>query len=393
MTNSSLNVMRAVAALMVVVVHVRGFLLIPLAETNGGVINNVMYVATSLGNGAVMVFFVLSGYFVGGSVIRQRMRGSFRWSEYLIARGTRLWVVLIPALFLTFALDMLGRVLYPGSPSYDAASRALVQGDPFTFLGNALFLQAWVVEPFGSNGPLWSLAFEWTYYLLFPLLVIGIFRRNASWKGRTAAAILGVLVGVLAGPVALILFGAWLLGALVAWQSPRLSAVIASVSSPLLQVARVGAVLVTLLAMVLDRAQGGGSGYVAVGTILCAICAAALVVLFINDVHPQTRPARAALGFVDRNLAESSYSLYAYHMPVLLLIATAITSTGPTNRFEPNLLGWSLVIGITLALALGGWCFAQLTEHHYHSIRGRLLAPLRAQRPASASANADHQAA
>jgi peptidoglycan/LPS O-acetylase OafA/YrhL len=65
----------------------------------------------TLGNEAVMIFFVLSGYLVGGSVLRTRLRWS--WKKYLTMRLTMLWVVLIPALVLTIAIDFVGLKMFP----------------------------------------------------------------------------------------------------------------------------------------------------------------------------------------------------------------------------------------------------------------------------------------
>jgi peptidoglycan/LPS O-acetylase OafA/YrhL len=38
-----------------------------------------------------------------------------------------------------------------------------------TFVGNLAFLQTIAVPIFGTNGPMWSLANEFWYYLIFPL--------------------------------------------------------------------------------------------------------------------------------------------------------------------------------------------------------------------------------
>ena len=51
---------------------------------------------------AVMVFFVLSGYFISSTVLRSINENRWSWSDYLIKRVTRLWIVLIPALVLTY---------------------------------------------------------------------------------------------------------------------------------------------------------------------------------------------------------------------------------------------------------------------------------------------------
>src|ERR1700722_8142246 len=46
----------------------------------------------TVGHEAVMVFFVLSGYFVGGSALRAVRKGYLSWKKYLFQRLTRLWL-------------------------------------------------------------------------------------------------------------------------------------------------------------------------------------------------------------------------------------------------------------------------------------------------------------
>jgi peptidoglycan/LPS O-acetylase OafA/YrhL len=109
----NLDAMRALAALTVFLLHGKGLFV-------GSLLNNpTTYVAdstllrnlseyTNPPHEAVIVFFVLSGYFVGGGVLRAWQTGAWSWSTYAIQRLTRLWIVLIPALFLTLALDTIG---------------------------------------------------------------------------------------------------------------------------------------------------------------------------------------------------------------------------------------------------------------------------------------------
>jgi peptidoglycan/LPS O-acetylase OafA/YrhL len=81
------------------------------------------------------------------------------------------------------------------------------------FLGNLLFLQTILCETFGSNGPLWSLANEFCYYVLFPVsLGAGL----SCAKGRLPMAIplagLAVLTAIFVGRDMLIGFLIWLAG-------------------------------------------------------------------------------------------------------------------------------------------------------------------------------------
>ena len=64
----------------------------------------------------VMIFFVLSGYLVGGSALLRA--DSFDFKRYAVARFSRIYIVLIPALLLTVALDGAAFLIAPHSPIY-----------------------------------------------------------------------------------------------------------------------------------------------------------------------------------------------------------------------------------------------------------------------------------
>ena len=66
------------------------------------------YLFGSFGRAWVIVFFVLSGYLVGGSVLRARLNNNWSWRGYLLNRCTRIYVVLLPALLLGGLFDWLG---------------------------------------------------------------------------------------------------------------------------------------------------------------------------------------------------------------------------------------------------------------------------------------------
>src|SRR5579871_6819595 len=100
-----LDALRGFAALSVLLNHWRGAFFADyssLAHQNP--LMAAAYVASGLGHQWVIVFFVMSGYLVGGSVIRSVTEGRWSWSSYLLARLTRLYVVLLPALLLGGAL-------------------------------------------------------------------------------------------------------------------------------------------------------------------------------------------------------------------------------------------------------------------------------------------------
>ncbi|MDE3741477.1 acyltransferase family protein [Maribacter polysaccharolyticus] len=187
--NYTLDLIRGVSAIIVMAGHLRIALFKDFSELDNAygasLIAKGFYFITGLGHQAVMVFFVLSGYFVGGSIIKAK--DNFRFKDYLIARLSRLWTPLFPILIGTLLIDYM-----TGSISQD-----IINGNHYmtlnsgptvdysssfgTFISNLLFLQTIFTPVFGSNGPLWSLANEFWYYILFPLFMLVIGYIHGNW--------------------------------------------------------------------------------------------------------------------------------------------------------------------------------------------------------------------
>jgi peptidoglycan/LPS O-acetylase OafA/YrhL len=131
------------------------------------------------GHEAVMVFFVLSGFFI-------HMRSAanltntipiylkFNFADFFIRRVRRLGPPYVFALLLTWGLDALGRLVYPalylGQPGDHLLDQTLGRGVyNWTSVGPALaMLPNLLGRSFGSNGPLWSLGYEVIYYWIYP---------------------------------------------------------------------------------------------------------------------------------------------------------------------------------------------------------------------------------
>ncbi|MEP7170556.1 MAG: acyltransferase, partial [Bacteroidota bacterium] len=137
--------------------------------------------ATKYGHQAVLFFFVLSG-FVIHLKYAFRLSGDlnlkFDLGNYFVRRIRRIYPPLIFALLLTLLLDSIGR--HAGYPVYMQRSaeelsfypRLTSNFDIKTFFGNLAFLNGTYFPSFGSNGPLWSLKFEWWFYVLYPLFYL-----------------------------------------------------------------------------------------------------------------------------------------------------------------------------------------------------------------------------
>ncbi|HJW56038.1 MAG TPA: acyltransferase family protein, partial [Burkholderiaceae bacterium] len=154
---------------------------------------------------AVVLFFLLSGWLVGGSLLNKTGNEN-AVKNYVIDRMTRLWVVLVPAFVLTLIFGILENkvsmqgIIYSHANEYSA----------FSFLGNMLGLQTIFFQNYGYNFSLWSLANETWYYILFPLLLGLVFAKEIYTKFLSGILIL-TIASFVSYPI-LLFFSLWLLG-------------------------------------------------------------------------------------------------------------------------------------------------------------------------------------
>ncbi|WNC93309.1 acyltransferase [Paraburkholderia sp. FT54] len=224
----TLDLIRALAAGAVCVSHLRNLMFVDYRASTGiGLAGKAFYFLSNYGHTAVIVFFLLSGYFVGGSVLRQVESGTWSWQRYLTERLSRLWIVLIPALLLTMFWDRLGIALVGGpfylgtEGTFDQQINVASHLGSATLACNFAFLQTLACGTYGSNGPLWSLANEFWYYLWFPACFV-LLRRRRGFGAVAAAAF--ALATMIAFPSLLNGFGLWLLGVVLALLEKRFPA-------------------------------------------------------------------------------------------------------------------------------------------------------------------------
>ena len=173
--SSFIHLARWLAALVVLVYHV-STALVSVPDIMSAPHHPVAYVwwfftPYAFAHEAVVVFFVLSGFLVGGAVVERRTQTQPWLRSYVLDRLIRIYIVLLPVLALTAVCDGFGRHYFPDPETYGLAQFA----DRFNLhllLANALSLQGLWFEPFGTNDPMWSLGMEVWFYLLFPLLLL-----------------------------------------------------------------------------------------------------------------------------------------------------------------------------------------------------------------------------
>src|SRR5689334_17724012 len=105
-TSDFLNASRWVAALSVVLYHVYSISVgDPQHVVHLSLFWRIMHFGSGFGHEAVIVFFVISGFLVGGRAILTLRNKGFNLSDYFIHRFSRIYLVMVPALVVGYAID------------------------------------------------------------------------------------------------------------------------------------------------------------------------------------------------------------------------------------------------------------------------------------------------
>jgi peptidoglycan/LPS O-acetylase OafA/YrhL len=363
-----LDMVRGVAALVVLIFHVRYRFFLDYADVpEPTALARGWYIATAFGHDAVMVFFVVSGFLVGSAALRDIREGRWSWANYYTARCVRLYVVLIPGLLLTLFWDTLGLTLFSEHPIYTGAPQAYIN-DFFNvparlgaqaLVTNTLFLQGIFGPRFGSNDALWSLTYEFWYYVAFPFIAIALIGAVSPLK-RLTALIAGIGLLLLTGASIASAFTLWLLGAAVG-------------ASPLSRtVSRRPVVwsIVTGMAFVLwlglshtarvRQLLGGSLFVVDAGTAVVFSC------WLYAFLHDRRNADQGSYGQLARGLAGMSYTLYLVHLPLLVFLRAWLVPDRPWSVTRTSIFGACAITAMAIVYA---YVVARLTEHQTPRIK------------------------
>jgi len=310
--------------------------------------------AFRFGREAVLIFFALSGFFIHlGAVVVEKTPQPVRARRFYGRRAHRLVAPYAFALAVTVVCDAIGWWWFPrlySAGTGDALLDATFAGSGY---GAASVIPALALLPsslglhFGSNGPLWSLAYEVVYYAVYP-----------AWWWLRQRSKLGAFVGVplvclaashaaphpFVGSVAMF-YPVWLAGAFVAEHRQAMDRSFAG-----------GALLSAAFAV-------GFAGYLAVGsdtvrTACAAVFAAAAVAgasLWPGQPFPRLM---ATLQYLGRR----SFSIYIVHFPFLALLSAVLFQTWGGRPLH----GWIAAAGAISATMFGCACFFMCERHFLH---------------------------
>lgn len=281
---------------------------------------------------SVIVFFALSGYVIAYTTSSNN-RGP---AQYALARLSRLYSVLAPALLLTAAAELLVWSINPDLHSLYSRGlswpRYLLS---LFFLNEVWFLHA--APPI--NGPLWSLGFEFWYYLLAGLW---IYRAKSKW-----ALPLLVSAAAIAGPKILSLMPVWLFGY---WAFQLKSLVLPANIHWLIMGLLLGAVIVLsktfpVLPFELGMPPMAFAGGFLKDWLTGFVFAVSL--WFLPSARQSTQVSLLVQRF--RKIADLTFSIYLLHYPLLIAWRGLILfKAGDTFQF------WTAVVSVlVLSAAIG----------------------------------------
>lgn len=356
-----LDALRWISAALVLLTHLNSRMFVSFAETAPEHKGVALYLWTFLcgfGHPAVVVFFVMSGFLVGGPLLTAVKRvgmGNPGLPKYFVDRTVRIYLVLVPVVVITCLADAMGRAL--ALPVY--ADIGVEHYGWWAVAGTLLNVQNFLAPFVGSNGPLGTLANEWWYYLTAPFLML-------AWVRRTPLFLLGGVVA-LALNLAFASVWSWHGIGLVIWLMGALAyhLDVRPLRSP--SVALLLAVAVIVGSRLLFRASDlthfatGG----AVDLVQAIVIANLLLTFKRVPGEVSTRIRDLAASF-----AGFSYSLYAAHVPVMtLLIAGSVAAFGYGHREQPTPGGILVALGFAFLVCVSAYLLSWLTERRTYNVR------------------------
>ncbi len=348
-----ITIIRGFSALLVVLNHLRSAYFIDFSQVeNKNLLNSFFYFITGFGHYAVIVFFVLSGFLVTKSFLKTKEIKSYAFNRLI-----RLWLPLLPVLLFTFFLDSVSKsidsTIFTGqyfNVMHSGPQPGQFSNSVITFIGNVFFLQSIFVEPFGSNGPLWSLSYEFWYYTLFPLMFF-LFSASTKHISRILSTAALCLIVYMLPFYALVGYLCWLLGGFVnKFINYRLKYTLLSFIISL---------ILFLVTVSLFRIKPDILGHSYIGDIVLSL-------IFSVVVLTSLRVKIKLNNFINRIvdfMSDVSYTLYIIHFPIVYLVFTLLYRGSKREFNLINLLGYFITLAAIYVVTYIFWyLFERNTE-------------------------------
>jgi len=312
----------------------------------------------------VDIFFVISGYLIGGPIYAELHSGTFRYLQFYRRRAKRI----LPALLTVLAFMLLGALLLlsPGEAAQVArnACAATLSASNILFWGTTNYF-----APSSDLNPLlmtWSLGVEEQFYAVIPLLMVLVARLRRDWMLPAVLVVCIVsfaFAASLAARSPMLVFyllpaRAWELGAGVALAVFELNPNVRPLSKAPAQLAGSLGVALMLAPMFLLTAQSAWP----VPALLCPVLGASLSIAAPSSWINRQLLSLPPLRFIGR----ISYSWYLWHWPLLAFLRIVYGSHLPPAAS-------AIAMAASLAAAVFSWRFIEQPFRNSRRAPGPLL--------------------
>lgn len=293
----------------------------------------------------VDVFFVISGFLIGGIVVKEAGEGRFSFGHYLVRRVKRI----VPVMLVVLAVVTLFAAALLLPSELEGYSWSL--GFSSVFMANVHFWMhrgAYAESDHEVLLHMWTLGVEGQFYLLLPLIVLGLMRlgRVGLWLGLVALALASAAVSLLWPSASFYMLPARL------WEF-LLGALVAITPLPLLERRWVREGLSLFgLALIVYAASAFHSDTPFPGWRAAIPCVGAAAIIAAGSGGTSLVGKGLNLAPV-RFVGKISYSLYLWHWPVIVLLLLGLPAAE---------LGWELqavAVVLSFALATLSWRYVE----------------------------------
>ena len=336
--------LRFLAAFMVLLSHSRNDFFVKYDQLDAceqGIGAFIFYTAGRLGAEAVWMFFIISGFLVGGIGLERIQRGTFRLKDYAVNRTVRI------------AMPLIGAIAFYGIVTLFTDA----EWSWWRAIGNLLSLQCVFCDPLVS--PFWSLSYEvWFYIVLFAVAL-------AFSRHKKCGLLLFVVCCLIFTRLNALYLLCWLMGA-VAWLCrPKKG------NRTVLAVAAVVMLVCLALSQMASDSHAIsieiGIDRTVVTVLLCfSFC---VIVQQATLLPPRKDGSRNWAYKIDRGLsklADFSYTLYLTHRILFLVVFQYIFEKNTATLCLRDICHYALLVFGALLVAYGIYF---LSERHTARVR------------------------
>lgn len=345
-----LDSIRFIAAFMVLLSHTRNDYFCEyscLPEEQQNIYSFAFYVIGRMGHEAVIVFFVLSGFLVGGRTIERIKNNTFSFRQYAINRFSRIY----PPLTISIIFFYITCLFVPTETwSWKVA------------IGNLFNLQGIVCDSLVN--PFWSLSYEWWFYIVLALIGYS-FMSSVNSKKLLGFCFTCVAVSVfVVGEMLIVYLVIWFLGAIAYLIRPS------KPNKKILWISILGIILGVGLYQMSKDTHAFSIPFSLNGMLIelylsLMTCLLIQQVILVKPISTFSVCIEKVLGY----MGNFSYTLYLAHRIICMWIFYFVF-----EKFQGHFSLWNILIyfGIVSTCLIGCWFLYFISEKHTTLIKRAL---------------------